>query len=323
MRAIVRSGYGLPNVLSLQQVPRPEVGPTHVLVKVSASSVNALEWHMMTGSPYLVRLQAGLRSPKRPTIGADIAGIVEAVGEDVTRFAVGDRVFGETGTGGYAEYAVAREDVLASIPTETTFEQAAATPVAAFTALQGLRDHGRIQRGQHVLINGASGGVGTFAIQIAKALGAEVTAVCSTRNMGSARTLGADHVIDYTRESYAERGERYDLMLDIVGTGPISEGKLVLKPGGRYVVVGGPKGKWLGPLPRLLRAKLAYLSGGKSMAFFVANPNAADLEFVADLLETGQIVPLIEATYPLGEAPDALRQFGHGHAQGKTVITIP
>lgn len=323
MHAIVQDRYGLPDVLSLQQVPKPDVGDDTVLVRVHASSVNAAEWHMMTGAPYLVRTQAGLRKPKRRTIGFDVAGTIEAVGKDVTRFKVGDHVFGDVGTGGYAEYAIAPEAALARKPAKVTFDQAAAVPVAGLTAVQGLRDVGSLQPGQQVLINGASGGVGTFAIQIAKALGAEVTAVCSTRNVESARSLGADHVVDYTKEDYSRREERFDLMFDIVGTGPIGDCKRMLKPGGRYVVVGGPKGKWLGPIPRLLKAKLAFLRGGRTMGFFVAKASAADLEYLASLMDSGQMTPLVEATYPLAETARALERFGQGHAQGKTVITIP
>jgi NADPH:quinone reductase-like Zn-dependent oxidoreductase len=276
---------------------------------------------MMTGTPYLVRPQAGFRRPKRPTLGADVAGTVEAVGKDVTAFKAGDDVFGGVGSG-YAEYAVAREGTLALKPANVTFEQAAAVPVAALTALQGLRDHGRIQPGQHVLINGASGGVGTFAIQIAKTLGAEVTAVCSTGNVETARSLGADHVIDYTLEDFSQGDHRYDLMLDIVGTGPVATCKDVLTSGGTYVVVGGPKGRWLGPIPRLLKAKLTFVKGDRTMGFFVAKQNAKDLEFLAELMESGKISSVIEATYPLDEVPDALSRFGNGHAKGKTVITI-
>jgi NADPH:quinone reductase-like Zn-dependent oxidoreductase len=321
MKAIVQDTYGLPDVLEMREVPIPSVDDGQVLIRVHASSVNALEWHLMTGTPYLVRPQAGFTKPKRPILGADVAGTVEKVGANVTKFAPGDEVFGEVG-GGYAEYAVARPKTLAPKPANVTFEQAAAVPVAALTALQGLRDHGRIQSGQRVLINGASGGVGTFAIQIAKLLGAEVTAVVSTGNVDTARSLGADKVIDYTKTDFTEGERNHDLMLDIVGTGSVSGCMSVLADAGRYVVVGGPKGRWLGPLPRLVKAKLAFLRGNQTMGFFVAAPNEADMGVLAEWMESGSIVPVIETTYPLSEVPEALKRFGQGHARGKTVITV-
>jgi NADPH:quinone reductase-like Zn-dependent oxidoreductase len=321
MKAIVQSTYGLPDVLEMHEVPIPVIDDDQVLIRVHASSVNALEWHLMTGTPYLVRPQAGFTKPKRPTLGADVAGTVEAAGANVTRFQPGDEVFGEVG-GGYAEYAAARPETLALKPANATFEQAAAVPVAALTALQGLRDHGRIQSGQRLLINGASGGVGTFAIQIAKVLGAEVTAVCSTGNVDTARSLGADKVIDYTKTDFTESERSYDLMLDIVGTGSVSGCMSVLADAGRYVVVSGPKGRWLGPLPRLVKAKLAFTRGDRTMGFFVAKPNEKDMSVLAEWMESGTLVPMIETTYPLNKVPDALRRFGRGHARGKTVITF-
>lgn len=321
MKAIVQSTYGLPDVLEMSEAPIPSIDDDQVLIRVHASSVNALEWHLMTGTPYLVRPQAGFMKPKREILGADVAGTVEEVGANVTRFKPGDDVFGEVG-GGYAEYAVARPKTLALKPANVTFEQAAAVPVAALTALQGLRDHGRIQPGQRVLINGASGGVGTFAVQIAKALGAEVTAVCSTGNVDTARSLGAGKVIDYTKTDFTESERDYDLMLDIAGTRSLSGCMSVLADTGRYIVVGGPKGRWLGPLPRLGRAKLAFLRGDRTMGFFVASPNDKDLTTLAEWMEAGSLVPVIEATYPLSEVPDALRRFGQGHARAKTVITV-
>ena len=321
MKAIVQRTYGLPDVLEMSEAPIPSIDDDQVLIRVHASSVNALEWHLMTGTPYLVRPQAGFTKPKREILGADVAGTVEEVGANVTRFKPGDDVFGEVG-GGYAEYTVARPKTLVLKPVNATFEQAAAVPVAALTALQGLRDHGRIEPGQRVLINGASGGVGTFAIQIAKTLGAEVTAVCSTGNVDTAQSLGADKVIDYTRTDFTESERDYDLMLDIAGTGSVSGCVSVLAEAGRYIVVGGPKGRWLGPLPRLAKAKLAFVRGDRTMGFFVASPKEKDLTTLAEWMEAGSLVPVIEATYPLSEVPDALRRFGQGHAQAKTVITV-
>lgn len=321
MRAITQSRYGLPSVLDFTEVAIPALEDDRVLVGMEASSVNALDWHMTTGTPYLVRPTAGIRTPRQPIPGTDAAGTVVAVGSEVTRLAVGDQVFGGV-VGAYAEFAVARESSLAIKPESVTFEQAAAAPVAALTALQGLRDSGNLQPGERVLINGASGGVGTFAIQIAKAFGATVTAVCSTRNVEAARVLGADEVIDYTTRDYTEGEEQYDVILDVVGTGRIGHCKRVLRPGGRYVMISGPKGRWLGPIPRLLRAKLMFLRGDRTMRWVVASITAEDLEALADLMDSGQVTSLVEATYPLSEAREALNRFGEGHARAKTVITV-
>lgn len=322
MNAIVRDEYGLPDVLQYEEIEIPEIEDDQMLVRVHASSVNAAEWHMMTGTPYLVHLESGLRRPKRRGLGGDIAGTVEAVGSDVEGFEIGDNVVSETGSAAYAQYAPVRQKNTAKMPDGVSFKDAGALPIAGLTALQGLRDVGRLTAGQHVLINGASGGVGTFAIQVAKALGAEVTAVCSTRNVEAAMRLGADHVIDYTKEDFTKGETRYDLLYDIPGIGSIKAAKSLLKPGGRYVVVGGPKGRWLGPLPRLARAKLAFLGRGKTMSFFLARADGEDLGYLADLMAAGKIVPEIEATYPLSETKEALRRFGRGHTQGKIVITV-
>ncbi|MCZ6662647.1 MAG: NAD(P)-dependent alcohol dehydrogenase [Actinobacteria bacterium] len=322
MRAIVQLAYGSPDVLQLREVDKPVVNDDDVLVRVRASSVNALEWHLLTGLPYLVRPQAGLRKPKRMTLGADVAGQVEAVGKNVTRLQPGDEVFGDIGGGAYAEYVCAPEAKLVLKPAVLTFEQAAAVPVAALTALQGLRDIGQIQSGQKVLINGASGGVGTFAVQIAKSFGADVTAVCSTRNVDMVQSIGADHVIDYTQEDFTQSGQRHDLMFDVPGNRPWADCKRVLSRDGIYVMVGGPKGRWLGPLPHLLRVKVASLFGNQRMGWFVAQMKEEDLSFLAELLESGEVVPVIERTYPLEETAAALRYLGEGHAQGKNVITV-
>lgn len=322
MKAIVRDEYGSDDVLRYEDVAVPAIEDDQMLVRVHASSVNAAEWHMMTGKPYLVHLESGLRRPKRRGLGADIAGTVVAVGSDVDGFEVGDEVISETGSAAYAEYAAVRPRNAALKPTGVSFEYGGALPTAGLTALQGLRDSGRLQAGQHVLINGASGGVGTFAVQVAKALGAEVTAVCSSRNVEAARRLGADHVIDYSKEDFTNGGTRYDLLFDIPAIGSISAARSILKPGGRYVVVGGPKGKWLGPLPRLARAKLAFLGRGQTMTFFLARADGEDLAFLAGLMEADDVVPEIEATYPLAKTPEALARFGRGHTQGKIVITV-
>ena len=322
MNAIVRDEYGLPDVLRFEEVAIPTIEDDQMLVRVQASSVNAAEWHMMTGEPYLVHLESGLRRPKRRGLGGDIAGTVEAVGSDVDGFEVGDEVISETGSAAYAEYAAVRPANTAKKPSGVSFEHAGALPIAGLTALQGLRDSGKLQTGQHVLINGASGGVGTFAIQVAKALGAEVTAVCSSRNVEAATRLGSDYVIDYTKKDFMTEEIRYDLLFDVPAIGSIAGCRKVLKPNGRYVAVGGPKGKWLGPLPRLVSAKLAFLGRSQTMSFFLAKANSEDLRYLAELTAAGKIIPEIEATYPLSETPDALRRFGRGHVQGKIVIKV-
>jgi NADPH:quinone reductase-like Zn-dependent oxidoreductase len=322
MKAIVQYEYGLPEVLEFRDVDMPVAGDDEVLIQVQASSVNALEWHMMTGVPLLLHLEAGFSKPKRPTLGADVAGRVEAVGKNVTRFQPGDDVFGDVGSGAYAKYVTGSERSLALKPDNVTFEQAAAVPVAGLTALQGLRDKGQVQSGQHVLVNGASGGVGTFAVQIAKSLGAEVTAVCSTKNVDAARSLGADHVIDYIQEDFVQSGRRYDLMFDLPGNRSLADCKRVLKSNGTYLLVGGPKRRWLGPLPRLFRAKLAFLVGNRRMDWLLAQANNEDLGLLAGLLESGEVTPVIERRYELSDVPEALRRFGDGHAQGKTVINV-
>jgi len=322
MRAIIQPAYGCPDILELRDVEMPTVGDNDVLVKVYASSVNALEWHLLTGTPYIARLEAGLRTPKRVIPGVDVAGVVEAVGKGVTGFQPGDEVFGEVGGGAYAEYVCGTERGLALKPVGISFEQAASVPVAALTALQGLRDVGDLESGQSVLINGASGGVGTFAVQIAKHLGAEVTAVCSTSKVNMIRSLGADQVIDYTREDFTQAGRRYDLIFDGQGDRRVKDYKLVLEPAGRYVMFSGPKRRWLGPVPYLARAKLAFVVGGQSMGFFITRPGGDDLEVMGELIESGAISPVIEAVYPLEKAPEALRYLGEGHARGKLVISL-
>jgi NADPH:quinone reductase-like Zn-dependent oxidoreductase len=323
MKAVVHDEYGPPDVLELKEIEKPAVTEDSVLVRVQAASVNPFDLHMLTGTPYLVRLQAGLRRPKRQLLGVDFAGTVEAVGANVTQFQPGDEVFGGR-SGAFAEYVCVREDrAVVPMPANVSFEQAAAVPIAGLTALQGLRDKGQLQAGQKVLINGASGGVGTFAVQIAKSLGAEVTAVCSTRNVDRARSLGADHVIDYTREDFTRTGRRYDLILDIAGGRSWSECTRVLDPDATLVAVGGPKkNRLVGPLSDVLKMRLASLGGSRRLVSFLSDMNKEDLLVLNELFEAGTVTPVVERTYALSEAREAFRYLGEGHAQGKIVIMV-
>jgi NADPH:quinone reductase-like Zn-dependent oxidoreductase len=323
MKAIRYYRYGSPDVLELQDVDLPDVGDDGVLVRVKAASVNPLDWHFMRGMPYFIRAQAGLSRPKDNTLGVDLAGSVEAVGRNVTRFQPGDEVFGARG-GALAEYVRVREDgVVVKKPANLTFEQAAAVPVAAFTALQALRDKAHVQPGQKVLINGAAGGVGTFAVQIAKAFGAEVTGVCSTGNVELVRSLGADRVVDYTREDFTRTGQRHDVMLDIAGNRKLSECRRVLAPKAVVVVVGGPnKGHWIGPLLGLAKLMVASRFVSQRVVAFLAKNSRDDLAFLCDLFEAGKVTPVIDRTYPLSEVPEAIRYLETGHAKAKVVITV-
>ncbi len=322
MKAMVYDRYSSPDALELREVDAPVVKDNDVLIRVHAASVNPLDWHLMTGTPYLARLQAGLRKPKRNTPGVDVAGRVEAVGTNVTQFQQGDEVFGG-GNGTFAEYVCVSQEAIVLKPANTTFEQAAAVPIAAFTALQGLRDKGHIQPGHEVLINGASGGVGTFAVQIAKSYGAVVTGVCSTRNVDMVKSIGADRVIDYTQEDFTKSGERYDLLFDAVANHSVLACKRSLKPSGTYILVGGPKkGRWLGPLPRLLKIVLTSLIGNKRMVGMLAHQTKEDLVILQELLKSGKVTPVIDRRFELREAAEAIRYQGEGHAQGKTIITI-
>ena len=323
MKAIVRDKYGPPDVLHLQEVEQPELADDGVLVRVRAASVNRVDWYDVTGTPWIARPMTGLRGPRGSRlIGRDFAGTVEAVGKRVTHLQPGDDVFGgKSGGGSFAEYVCVPMGV-ARKPANVTFEEAAAVPVAALTALQGLRDHGQLQQGHQVLVNGASGGVGTFAVQIAKALGAEVTAVCSTRNVEQARALGADHVIDYTVEDFTRSGRRYDLILDVAGSKSWSQCRRVLNPDATLVMAGGPKGSLLGPLGHIAKVRLAALRGSQKAVFFIANFNGPDLDVLRELLESGNVKPVVEKRYELGEIANALRYMGEGHAQGKIVINV-
>lgn len=322
MKAIVYRRYGSPDVLELREIDKPVVDDDAVLVRVRAASVNALDWHRMRGWPLLVRLSDGLRKPKDSALGVDMAGHVEAVGRNVTRFRPGDEVFGAR-TGAFAEYVRGSErSSFAPKPAGLTFEQAAAVPVAATTALQGLRDKGQVQAGQHVLINGAAGGVGTFAVQIAKAFGAHVTGVCSSRNVEMVRSIGADEVIDYTRQDFTAGGLCYDLILDIAGSRSLSACRKVLTPRGTFVVVGGPGGRLIAPADRAVKAALMSRFVSQRMLPFLANTTREDMIILKDLIDAGTVTPVIDRTYPLSETPAALRYVEEGHARGKVVITM-
>ncbi|MBU8934355.1 MAG: NAD(P)-dependent alcohol dehydrogenase [candidate division Zixibacteria bacterium] len=321
MKAIVRTRYGSPDILELKEVDKPAPTDNQALVKIHAASVNPLDWHILRGEPFLVRLMGfGLLKPKHQILGADMAGRVEAVGKDVIQFKVGDEVFGSS-MGGFAEYACVREDKLVLKPTAMTLEQAATVPVAGITALQALRDHGRLQSGQHVLINGASGGVGTFAIQIAKMLGAQVTGVCSGKNFEMVRSIGADHVIDYTKEDFWLSGKVYDLILDNAAFHSIRKPLRVLKATGIYVGVGGSSST-SSILQSLIFNPLIARMKDRKVISFMANVNQADLVFIKELLEAGKIAPVVDRKYSLSETPEAIRYVEKGHARGKVVITF-
>ena len=320
MKAIVRTQYGSPDVLQFAEIATPAPADHEVLIKLCAASVNPLDLFLMKGAPW-DRVIPGRRTPKQKVLGCDIAGRVEAVGKNVQQFQPGDEVFGVTGFegNGFAEYVCAIEKKLALKPANLSFEEAAAVPIAAITALQGLRDKGRIQPGHKVLIEGASGGVGTFAVQIAKAFGAEVTTVCSTRNVEIARSIGADHVLDYTQVDFARSGQRYDLILAANAHHSILDYRRALRPEGIYVAAGGAV---LRILQAFLLGPLLSLMGRKKIRFFIANINQKDLVFLKGLLEAGKVVPVIDRRYKLREAADALRYLAKGHAQGKVVLTV-
>jgi len=324
MKAIVRERYGPPDVLELRDVERPAIDDDSILVRVRAASINAYDWHMMRGRPSLVRIVAGLRKPKSSAMGVDVAGQVEAVGKNVTQFRPGDEVFGSR-SGSLAEYVRGTsQSFLVPKPARLTFEQAAAVPMAGTTALQGLRDKGQIKPGQKVLINGASGGVGTFAVQIAKAFGAHVTAVCSTGNLEQVRSLGADEVIDYTKEDFTRSGKRYDLILDVAASGPLSARRRVLEPSGILVGVGSADSRYgmTSLLAGLVETAVLSRFGKQKMPFFLAKNSKEDLMVLTALIETGKIRPVIDRTYPLRETAEAIRYLEAGHARAKVVITV-
>lgn len=316
MKAILFPTYGSPDVLQCQEVAKPTPKDDQVLVKIVAVAANPLDWHRMRAEPFLVRLSDGLRKPKDPRLGADIAGVVEAVGAAVTHFKPGDEVFGEIGAGGFAEYVCAKEKSVVPKPTNRSFAEAAAVPVAGLTALQGLRDKGKLQTGQKVLVNGASGGVGTYAVQLAKHFGAEVTAVCSTRNLDLVRGLGADHVIDYTQTDFTRTGQRYDLILDAIGNRSVADYRRTLTPQGRCAVAG------FTTISRLFGIVLFGGRGGQPVASFLAQPNQADLLTLSELLESGKITSVIDRTYPLAQTAEAIRYLETGRARGKVIITV-
>jgi NADPH:quinone reductase-like Zn-dependent oxidoreductase len=321
MKAIFRNSYGSADALELREIDKPMPKDDELLLKVHAASVNPLDWHILRGEPFLVRLMGfGLLKPKHQILGADMAGWVEAIGKNVTQFKVGDEVFG-SGMGGFAEYARIRENQTVPKPATITFEQAAAVPVAGLTALQALRKHGQIQDGQHVLINGASGGVGTFAVQIAKALGAKVTGVCSGKNVEMVRSIGAHHVIDYTQEDFWLSGKEYDLIIDNAAFYSIRKPLQALKATGIYVGVGGPSST-ASFLQSLIVNPIAAKIKGRKVVSFIADLNQADLFFMKELLEDGKVVPFIERKYSLAETPQAIRYVEGGHTRGKVVISV-
>jgi NADPH:quinone reductase-like Zn-dependent oxidoreductase len=323
MKAIVYTQYGAPSdVLQFKEVEKPTPSDNEVLIKVHAASVNVADLHYLRADPFLIRLMSGLLKPKNTILGADIAGQVEVVGKNVKQFKPGDAVFGDIsacGWGGFAEYVCASEHALVLKPTNISFEEAAAVPMAAVTALQGLRNKGQIQPGQKVLINGASGGVGAFAVQIAKSFGAEVTAVCSTRNVDMVRSIGAAHVIDYTKEDFTKNGQRYDLILAANGYHPILAYKRALSPRGVYVMTGGSTAQMF---QAMLLGPWISMTRSKKMGNMIAKPNNKDLAFMKELLEAGKVTPVIDRCYPLSEVAEAIRYLEEGHAQGKVVITV-
>ncbi|HYL70103.1 MAG TPA: NAD(P)-dependent alcohol dehydrogenase [Candidatus Dormibacteraeota bacterium] len=323
MKAMLHRCYGPPSVLTAESIEKPVPADDQLLVHVHAASVNPLDWHYLRGTPYLVRLEAGFGRPGEPRLGVDFAGTVEAVGKAVKRFKPGDDVFGGK-FGAFAEYVVVREERAVVLkPANVSFEQAAAVPIAALTALQGLRDKGALQPGQKVLINGASGGVGTFAVQLAKVLGAEVTGVCSTRNVELVRSLGADHVIDYTREDFTRLGQRYDVIFDTVGNHPLLEYRKVMTAHGIFVIVGGPSsGNWIGPMSVPLKAVVLSPFVSQQFKPFLAELTPQDLKLVADLMQAGKVTSVIDRRYPLAELPAAIAYLEAGHARGKVIINI-
>ncbi len=323
MKAVVYRCYGPPEVLRVEEVAKPTIGDDQILVKVRAASINPLEWHYMRGTPYVMRFEAGFGKPKDPRIGVDFAGTVEAVGHSVKRFHTGDEVFGGR-DGALAEYVAVREDRAVVLkPANVTFEQAAGVPVAAVTALQALREEGRVRPGQKVLINGASGGVGTFAVQIAKSFGAEVTAVCSTRNVSLVRSLGADRVVDYTREDFTQIGQLYDVVLDAVGNRPPLAYRPIMKPHAIFVMVGGPgTDPWLGPLIMPLKALMLRPFVSQKFDFMLADIDKPSLTVLEQLMQAGKVVPVVDRTYKLAEISQAVRYLETGHARGKVVITM-
>jgi NADPH:quinone reductase-like Zn-dependent oxidoreductase len=322
MKAMVQDTYGTAEVIQLRNLDKPAIGDNEVLIRIRAAGVNPADWAIMSGLPYIARPVYGLRKPKSIVRGTDVAGTVEAVGSGVTRFQVGDDVFGWS-DGSYAEYAAAPEAKLALKPTNLTFEQAATVPMAGLVALQALRDHGDVQAGQKVLINGASGGIGTFAVQIAKALGAEVTGVCSTRNVDMVRSIGADHVIDYTKEDFTRGGQQYDFILDNVANRSLSDLRRALTPTGTLVPNGGGfDHRWMASGGRIVRAAVLFQFGSQKLGNFLMTTRHEDLVVLKELIEAGKVTPVIDRAYPLSDTAQAIRHVGQGHARGKVAITV-
>jgi len=322
MQAIVQDTYGTTAVLNARNIDKPEIGDHDVLIRVHAAGVNPADWAIVSGLPYIARPIYGLRKPKNSVRGTDVAGTVEAVGSGVTRFKPGDEVFGWS-NGSYAEYTAAAEDSLALKPASLTFEQAAAVPMAGLVALQAIRDHGKVQPGQRVLINGASGGIGTFAVQIAKALGADVTGVCSTRNVEMVLSIGADRVIDYTKDDFTKSGVQYDFILDNVSNHSLTDLRRVLTPTGTLIPNGGGfDNRWLASGGRIVRAAVLFQFGGQTLGNFLVSSNHADLVVLAELIEAGKVMPVMDRTYPLSETAQAIDHVGKGHARGKVAITV-
>jgi NADPH:quinone reductase-like Zn-dependent oxidoreductase len=323
MKAWTARCYGGPEVLQLESVAKPAPADDEVLVRVRAASVNPLDWHSLRGEPRIMRMSAGIGTPKDPYNGVDFAGVVESAGKGVTKFKPGDEVFGIRG-GAFGEFVQVREDRNVVLkPANVSFQEAAAMPVAAVTALQALREQGQVKSGQKVLINGASGGVGTYAVQLAKNFGAEVTAVCSGRNVAMVQSLGADHVVDYTKEDVTAGATKFDLIVDIVGTHSMSDYRRILTADGNFVVVGAlSDGKWLGPLGFVIRAKVYDLFASPHVHFFISHANPEDLKLLADLMQEGKLKSVIDKTYPLSEVPEAIRYLETGRARGKVVIDV-
>jgi NADPH:quinone reductase-like Zn-dependent oxidoreductase len=323
LKAITYHEYGPPDALEFEDVDAPVVKDGEVLVRVRAASVNPRDWHFMRGVPYVMRAQAGMRRPKSSLLGSDVAGQVEAAGTAVTRFHPGDEVLAHVQEGGFAEYAAVPEEALGLKPANLTFEQAAAVPLAGLTALQGLRDQGRVRPGQKVLIIGAAGGVGTFAVQLAKHFGADVTGVCSTRNLDLVRSIGADHVIDYTREDFTQGGQRYDLIFQLAGTRSPSDLRRALTPKGTLLLSSGESdGRWVGPMDRILKALVLAPFVSQRLSSFLAKSTTEDLQVLKELIEAGKVSPVIDRTYPQSEVPEAIRYLEEGHARGKVVVTV-
>jgi NADPH:quinone reductase-like Zn-dependent oxidoreductase len=326
LKAIVRDTYGSPDVLELTDIDKPEPGDDEVLLRVHAASVNPAGWHILRGAPYIARIEFGLRKPKDRVLGCDVAGHIEAVGKNVTMLQPGEEVFGSPfmhGLGAFAEWVCISEDLLAPKPAALSFEQVAAVPLAALTALQGLRDQGRIEPGHKVLIIGASGGVGTFAVQIAKSFDAEVSGVCSTRNVEMVRALGAEHVIDYTQEDFTQSGQKYDLIFQLAGTLSPSECRSALTSNGNLVLSSGEsEGRWIGPVDRVIKGLVLSGFVSQKMASFTVKPNREDLQLLKQFIEDGTLTPEIDRTYPLAQVPEAIRYLEEGHARGKVVITL-